>query len=294
MLFDLRGRGRRRTVQTIYLGLALLMALGLIGLGIGGGFGGGNVIESLTKEEKGASSFTKEIAAAKKSIHKDPSNGAAWAKLAEAQLHEASPSNSEVYDEATSRYTSKGKELLHHAANSWTHYLNLEKSPTNYTLARQMTHVYSAEGLDEPKNVVQALQIVISDPKQPASAALYENLAEYAYLAHNNGLGDLASKKAVSLTPKTRRPLLELEFEKLKKGIEEEAASSSTGSVTTGGTSATSGAGSNVTVTPSSTGSGKSSSGESSSGKAASGESSSGGSSSGKASSGSGKSSGGK
>ncbi len=41
MLFDLRGRGRRRTVRVIYTGLALLMGVGLVGFGIGGGFGGG-------------------------------------------------------------------------------------------------------------------------------------------------------------------------------------------------------------------------------------------------------------
>ncbi len=42
MLFDLRGRGRRRTVQAIYLGLALLMGGGLVlfGVGAGNGFGG--------------------------------------------------------------------------------------------------------------------------------------------------------------------------------------------------------------------------------------------------------------
>ena len=43
MLFDLRGRGRRRLVQVIYIGLAGLIGLGLIGFGIGGGFGGGGL-----------------------------------------------------------------------------------------------------------------------------------------------------------------------------------------------------------------------------------------------------------
>ena len=30
MLFDLRGRGRRRTVRVIYTGLAVLMGVGLV------------------------------------------------------------------------------------------------------------------------------------------------------------------------------------------------------------------------------------------------------------------------
>ena len=41
MLFDLRGRGRRRTVQVIYLTLAILMGGGLVLFGIGGGTNGG-------------------------------------------------------------------------------------------------------------------------------------------------------------------------------------------------------------------------------------------------------------
>ena len=41
MLFDLRGRGRRRTVQSIYLGLAILMGGGLVLFGIGGTSSGG-------------------------------------------------------------------------------------------------------------------------------------------------------------------------------------------------------------------------------------------------------------
>src|SRR5918996_2228973 len=41
MLFDLRGRGRRRTVQAIYLSLAILMGGGLVLFGIGGNTSGG-------------------------------------------------------------------------------------------------------------------------------------------------------------------------------------------------------------------------------------------------------------
>ncbi|HEX8206984.1 MAG TPA: hypothetical protein VF587_13065, partial [Solirubrobacteraceae bacterium] len=43
MLFDLRGRGRRRTVQVIYLSLAILMGGGLVLFGIGGDVQGGLV-----------------------------------------------------------------------------------------------------------------------------------------------------------------------------------------------------------------------------------------------------------
>src|SRR5256886_6259674 len=41
MLFDLRGRGRRRTIQAIYVTLAILMGGGLVFFGIGGNTSGG-------------------------------------------------------------------------------------------------------------------------------------------------------------------------------------------------------------------------------------------------------------
>src|SRR3954466_15050553 len=40
MLFDLRGK-RRRTVQVTYVALAFLMAVGLVGAGVGSGVSGG-------------------------------------------------------------------------------------------------------------------------------------------------------------------------------------------------------------------------------------------------------------
>src|SRR4051794_41959511 len=43
MLFDLRGRGRHRSVQIVYGTLAFLMAAGLILFGVGSGLAGGLV-----------------------------------------------------------------------------------------------------------------------------------------------------------------------------------------------------------------------------------------------------------
>lgn len=241
MLFDLRARGRRRTVQIVYLGLAGLMALGLVGFGIGGGFGGGGIFESLTKNEGSKSAtFAAQVEKAQKRVDKHPKEADAWAALTEAQLHEAG--GSEDYNSTTGRYTSNGMKELHQAASSWAEYLKLNPSNPSPKLALQMTSVFSSEALNEPANAVQALEIVI--PTKPPSAALYSALAQYAYLAHNIRQGDLASEKALSLAPKSRRPLMELEFEKAKK-----AATQKSGSAAASGTSAATGASSTATVT---------------------------------------------
>src|SRR6266576_2356747 len=90
MLFDLRGRGRRRTVRVIYIGLALLIGLGLIGFGIGGGFGGGGLLTAASNNEgAGSASFASQIKKYRKLTQQQPSNLAAWEGLTKALLHEA-------------------------------------------------------------------------------------------------------------------------------------------------------------------------------------------------------------
>ncbi|HEV7943166.1 MAG TPA: hypothetical protein VGP17_10255 [Solirubrobacteraceae bacterium] len=234
MLFDLRSRGRRRSVKVIYSGLALLMGMALIFLGLGGL--GGNVLESLSKEGHANSTYSAKITAAKKQIAKNPSNAAAWVSLAEAQMHEADASES--YNSTTEAYTAKGKEQLRHAANSWNHYLALNPKPPSVKLAREVANIFATTALNEPANAVQALEIIIA--AEPESASLYSQLAEYAYLAHNERQGDLATKKAVELAPKARRALLEAELERVKRGVKEAEAKKAAGgtAAATGGTAA--------------------------------------------------------
>src|SRR5437588_1442194 len=107
MLFDLRGRGRRRTVQVIYIGLAVIFLLGFVGLGVGGGFGSSGIFSAFTgKEGSGGASFSAEVAKYKKLTQQQPANAAAWEALVNAQLHEA---GGEAYTSRTGGVTSKGK-----------------------------------------------------------------------------------------------------------------------------------------------------------------------------------------
>jgi hypothetical protein len=233
MLFDLRSRGRRRSVKVIYTGLALLLGVGLVGFGVGS-VGGGSIFESVGREGGGGNSYAAKVTAAKKKIAKDPSNAAAWIALTEAQLHEAS--GGEDYSSATESYTEKGKQQLRKAARSWNHYLALNPSPPSVKLAREVANIFSTTALDEPANAVAALQIVIA--AEPPSASLYSQLATYAYLAHNESQGDLAAKKAVALAPKSKRLLLEAELEKVKRSVKEKTTSSTAAAAGAGTTGA--------------------------------------------------------
>jgi hypothetical protein len=216
MLFDLRARGRRRTVQVVYLGLALLFGMGFIGFGVGGGFGGGGVVEGLFggKEGSGGSGFQTQVAAAEKRAHKHPNEAAAWSALADAQFHQASAS--EYYEEAKQQFTSQGKALLVKVASSWSHYMALKPANPDLTVAQEMLRVYGQEGLNQPgENVALLQQIVI--PAKPPTAALYGQLAEFAYQASNTSVGDLASQKAVSLAPPAERARVKQALEAVKK-----------------------------------------------------------------------------
>jgi hypothetical protein len=215
MLFDLRGRGRRRTVQAIYLGLAVLIGLGLVGFGVGGGLGGGGIFNALEKEGRGGTSFANQVSAAAKRTQKYPSDPNAWAALAEAKLHQAS--GSAYYEQATEasagKYTAKGKEVLHEIANAWSRYLELETKKPSSKLANLMWRVYGEEGLNEPAQAVTALQILVG---AKPTAALYANLAQYAYKAKNNDVGDLATRKTLQLAPASERTRLKKYLEALK------------------------------------------------------------------------------
>jgi len=235
MLFDLRGRHRRRAVRIIYTGLALLMGVGLVGFGVGGGFGGGGLLNAASSNEgSGGATFASEIKKYKKLTQEQPTNASAWEHLVNAQLHEG---GNEAYVTNSGAVTSKGKELYAQVSQSWGSYIALNPTKPNVELAKRMLSVFGEEGLNEPAQAVQVLQIAVA--AEPGSAALYADLAEYAYKAHNMREGDLASEKAISLAPAAQRPRLKTELDAVKKKATEKTTPSSTTTTTTTGTSST-------------------------------------------------------
>jgi hypothetical protein len=202
MLFDLRARGRRRTVQVVYAGLALLFLVGFVGFGVGvGGGGGSSPIEAIfgNKEGSNGAGFGAQVSAA-------------WTALAEAQFHESGAG--ENFEEASQKFTSKGKALLVKVANAWSRYIALNPSKLNQTVALEMLTVYGKEGLNQPAAAVEVLQLLVA--AKPESAAFYGQLASFAYQAKNTREGDLAAKKTISLTPAKERKNVEAQLAQLK------------------------------------------------------------------------------
>ena len=118
MLFDLRGRGRRRTVRVIYIGLALLMGVGLVGFGIGGGFGGGGLLNAASNNEgSSGASYAAQIKKYRKLTQQQPSNVAAWEDADEGA---AARSGRRSLRHRHGHAHRKGRELFTEAAQSWS------------------------------------------------------------------------------------------------------------------------------------------------------------------------------
>jgi hypothetical protein len=221
MLFDLRGRGRRRTIQGIYLFLAVLMGGGLVFFGIGGGSGGGGLLDAVNQggggKANGLNIYAKQAKAAEAQVAVAPGNRAAWASLAHTRFLIAGLGDD--YNQTTRTFTSKGRGQLEAAQQAWERYLALKPPTPNPNLAREMVRALAA--LNQLDAAVTAQEIVAVH--DAGNSAQFANLAAMAYLAGQQRKGDLASAKAVSLAAKNVAPTLKQYLTSLRTGIKSPA-----------------------------------------------------------------------
>src|SRR5215475_2131393 len=92
MLFDLRSRGRRRTVQVVYLGLAVLLGGGLVLFGVGAGNGVGGLLNAFSGNGSGNNQsqvVSQQEKNALKQTRLHPSDPAGWQALVSARYASA-------------------------------------------------------------------------------------------------------------------------------------------------------------------------------------------------------------
>jgi tetratricopeptide (TPR) repeat protein len=201
MLFDLRGRGRRRTVQVIYLGLAIILGGGLVLFGVGTGSGNGGLLNAFGGGSNNQSSLISSAEkTALKQTQKNPTDPAAWAALETARYQNASSSG---FSSTTGTYTTAGKKELAKATAAWQKYLALTKNPGN-NLAIFAGNAYGALG--DYANSAAAWEVATQS--DATSVKSFECLAMTAYAAQQTRKGDLAAAKAASMVPKASRKTL--------------------------------------------------------------------------------------
>jgi hypothetical protein len=197
MLFDLRGRGRRRAIQVIYAALALLMGGGLIFFGIGGNTSGGlfDAFKSNGSTVSNEQAFKKRLDGLDRRIRVNPKDARAWADLAALRFQVATTGTG--YDQTTQTYTDPGKAELRQAETAWDRYLALNPKQPDDKVANQMIRAFGPAGLQVYDKAVGAMEIVIAS--RPPSAALYANLAILAHAAKQDRKSTLAQGKAEDL-----------------------------------------------------------------------------------------------
>jgi len=220
MLFDLRSRGRRRTIQVVYGFLAVLIGGGLVFFGVGGGAGSTGLLSQLANQGTGSSTGIKidetAVAKADRAVKRDPTSIAAWDGYARAVFTLADTNY------VTSGFTPAGAKELAVLDHAWYQYLSLNPAKPDATLAADVAFAFGASGIQEFA-VAESGQEVVAENDN--SADEYYTLAAYAYFAHEPDRAELAEARALALAPKSERKTITTDLAKVAA-----EASGSTGS----------------------------------------------------------------
>lgn len=201
MLFDLRGK-RRRAVQVTYASLALLMAVGLVGAGIGSDVSGG-VFDIFTGGDSGDvddanKPIQERIDKANAKLKANPRDQAALIEVVRGHYSLAATDTSR--EDGT--FGDDGKKELKSASEAWKRYLALKPETVDPALATLMTTAYGQLGLNEPQNATEAAELVAQERNDATS---YIQLVQFATLAGQKRKADLAADKALELAPEGER-----------------------------------------------------------------------------------------
>lgn len=216
MLFDLRARGRRRTVQAVYLTLAILMGGGLVLFGIGGSVSGGlfdaiGLTDGGSGDTSGGRDSLEELekrTAAR--VRANPGDAGAWAELARTRFQLAGQGDN--YDQTQGTFTARGQAELAQALAAWERYLALDPPRPDVGTAALMVQAYGA--LERFEDGVRTAEVVAT--AQPSSIA-YFRLAVFAYGAGQTRKAELAGAKAVALAPPDQRAAVRAQIAAVKR-----------------------------------------------------------------------------
>jgi hypothetical protein len=212
MLFDLRSRGRRRTVQGVYLFLAILLGGGLVLFGVGAGNGLGGLLNAFSGG--GSSSGQKAVVSSQeqqaiKQTQENPNSPQAWANLLQARW--TSAGQGADYNSSTGQFTKSGLNELNLATQAWQQYLKLQKNP-DPNLAILAARAYAGQ----QNYAGEASAWDIETSADPTAVKGFECLAVSAYAAGQTRKGDLAEAKALTLVPKAQQALLKNDINQAK------------------------------------------------------------------------------
>lgn len=209
MLFDLKGK-RKRLVQVVYVGLAVLFGGGLVLFGVGGNVSGGLIDAFKGDGGTDSSAFTDIVERAERRAAREPDDPQAQLNLLRAQFNYASsPAGS---DPETGQLTDRGQQAIIEVSQAWERYLKLDPKSVDPSGAAFAALAYGA--LQDYEKSVEAQELSV---KARPSANGYFQLAEFAYRADQVEKGDEAAREAVQRSPSDQRNTVRSLIKELKK-----------------------------------------------------------------------------
>ena len=192
-------------MQVIYIGLAILLAAGLVLFGIGTGSGGGGLLGGLSgsgSSNNQAGAVGKVAQQAQARVTKNPNDPAAWAALIQARYE-----NAQSAGVVNGAFTNFGKQQLALVANEYQQYVKLVPKPD------VTTATFAARAYSYLANYAEEAQVWDQITAQSPTAVGYKCLAVSAYAAKNTRLAELAQAKLLSKVPKSQRKNLAAELQ---------------------------------------------------------------------------------
>ncbi len=225
MLFDLRGK-RKRMIQVIYAFLALLIAFGLVGLGIGGSASGG-ILDALGLSGNSSNSdpqFQQQIDNANSTLQTKPKDTRALITLARYSYLNGQQEMG-TNDQGVPVPTDSAISSFNDATDAWERYLEaLPKSQKpNPSLAALISRAYANVASTETNPQEFTRQFERAGDAASISAAAHPNpstwlqAAAYYYFAGKPTQGKAAGQKALRSADSSSRKAVQNQLDQFEK-----------------------------------------------------------------------------
>jgi tetratricopeptide (TPR) repeat protein len=223
VLFDLQSPGRRRIIKVVYAILAALLAVGLVGFGIGSDATGG-ISEIFTGNSSTDTGYEEEIEDREKDAQENPRDPQAQLELITLYIQDG---NAKLgVDEATGQtaVTAEAEESFNKAADAFAAYLALKPKQVDSGAALQMANAYFlmaqapdqtlSDAIAQVENAAEAQQVAAdTDP----SRGNLNNLAYYLFIAGDFAAAERAAEQAIAKAPKGQQEQLRKNFDQLRQ-----------------------------------------------------------------------------
>ena len=205
MLFELGGK-RKRLIQVIYVCLALLMFVGLVGLGIGSNVSGG-IFDALGIGGSNTSSspqYDAQIERAESTLQTNPKDEKALLTLARTHFL-AGQAATETDDQGRITLTDETLAQYREATDAWERYMATKPKQPDDGVASLMVQSYTSIAGNDPARIQQDVEQAFKAAQVVAEArpsfGTYLQLATYAFYAGDDEAGKEAEQKALQEAP---------------------------------------------------------------------------------------------